>query len=53
MEHTIVVAAAASESACIAVHRHSVLRLTTMGEYFRDRGSRYALIIYDDLTKQA
>ena len=50
MEHTIVVAAAASSSASeqfIAPYSGC-----TMGEYFRDKGED-ALIIYDDLTKQA
>jgi F-type H+-transporting ATPase subunit alpha len=50
MEYTTVVAAGASDPA-------SMLFLApytgcTMGEYFRDRGED-ALIIYDDLTKQA
>ncbi len=50
MEHTIVVAAAASESA--AMQFIAPYAGCTMGEYFRDRGED-ALIIYDDLTKQA
>ena len=50
MEHTIVVAAAASESA--AMQYISPYAGCTMGEHFRDRGED-ALIIYDDLTKQA
>jgi F-type H+-transporting ATPase subunit alpha len=50
MEHTIVVAAAASESA--ALQYIAPYAGCTMGEYFRDRGED-ALIIYDDLTKQA
>ena len=50
MEHTIVVAAAASESA--ALQYIAPYSGCTMGEYFRDRGED-ALIIYDDLTKQA
>ena len=50
MEYTTVVAAGASDPA-------SMLFLApytgcTMGEYFRDRGED-ALIVYDDLTKQA
>ncbi|TAM81754.1 MAG: F0F1 ATP synthase subunit alpha [Candidimonas sp.] len=50
LEYTIVVAAPASESA--AMQYLSAYAGCTMGEYFRDRGED-ALIIYDDLTKQA
>src|SRR5262245_43889316 len=50
MEYTIVVAASASESA--AMQFIAPYSGCTMGEYFRDRGQD-ALIIYDDLTKQA
>ncbi|MBE0434505.1 MAG: F0F1 ATP synthase subunit alpha [Methylomicrobium sp.] len=50
MEHTIVVAASASESA--ALQFIAPYTGCTMGEFFRDRGED-ALIIYDDLTKQA
>ena len=50
MEYTIVVAASASESA--AMQYVSAYSGCTMGESFRDRGQD-ALIIYDDLTKQA
>ncbi len=50
MEHTIVVAAAAAESA--AMQFIAPYAGCSMGEYFRDRGED-ALIIYDDLTKQA
>ena len=50
MEYTIVVAASASESA--ALQYLAAYSGCTMGEYFRDRGQD-ALIIYDDLTKQA
>jgi F-type H+-transporting ATPase subunit alpha len=50
MEYTIVVAAAASESA--ALQFIAPYSGCTMGEYFRDRGQD-ALIVYDDLTKQA
>ena len=50
MEHTIVVAATAAESA--AMQFIAPYSGCTMGEYFRDRGED-ALIIYDDLTKQA
>ncbi|MCY7295399.1 F0F1 ATP synthase subunit alpha [Alteromonas sp. a30] len=50
MDHTIVVAASASESA--ALQYLSAYSGCTMGEYFRDRGED-ALIVYDDLSKQA
>ncbi len=50
MEYTIVVAATASESA--AMQFIAPYSGCTMGEYFRDNGQD-ALIIYDDLTKQA
>jgi F-type H+-transporting ATPase subunit alpha len=50
MEHTIVVAAAAAESA--ALQYIAPYAGSSMGEYFRDRGED-ALIIFDDLTKQA
>jgi F-type H+-transporting ATPase subunit alpha len=50
MEYTIVVAATASESA--AMQFIAPYSGCSMGEYFRDRGMD-ALIIYDDLTKQA
>jgi F-type H+/Na+-transporting ATPase subunit alpha len=50
MAYTIVVASTASESA--AMQFIAAYSGCTMGEYFRDRGED-ALIIYDDLTKQA
>ncbi len=50
MEHTIIVSASASESA--ALQFISPYTGCAMGEYFRDQGED-ALIIYDDLTKQA
>ena len=50
MEHTIVVAAAASDSP--AMQYISPYSGTSMGEYFLDNGED-ALIIFDDLTKQA
>src|SRR5262245_49671749 len=50
MAYTIVLAATASESA--AMPYIAPYSGCTMGEYFRDRGQD-ALIIYDDLTKQA
>ena len=50
LEHTIIVAATASDSA--AMQYIAPYAGCSMGEYFRDRGED-ALIIYDDLTKQA
>jgi F-type H+-transporting ATPase subunit alpha len=50
LAHTIVVAATAAESA--AMQYIAPYSGCSMGEYFRDRGED-ALIIYDDLTKQA
>ena len=50
MEHTIVVAATASEAA--ALQFIAPYAGCTMGEYFRDIGED-ALIVYDDLSKQA
>ncbi|MFV2061117.1 MAG: F0F1 ATP synthase subunit alpha [Gammaproteobacteria bacterium] len=50
MAHTIVVSASASESA--AMQYIAPYSGCSMGEYFRDKGED-ALIIYDDLTKQA
>jgi F-type H+-transporting ATPase subunit alpha len=50
MDYTIVVCATASDSA--AMQYIAPYSGCSMGEYFRDRG-RDALIIYDDLTKQA
>lgn len=50
MDHTIIVCANASESA--ALQFIAPYTGCAMGEYFRDRGED-ALIIYDDLTKQA
>jgi F-type H+-transporting ATPase subunit alpha len=50
MEHTVVVAAPAAESA--ALQYIAPYAGCAMGEYFRDRGED-ALIVYDDLTKQA
>ncbi|MFK7816592.1 MAG: F0F1 ATP synthase subunit alpha [Gammaproteobacteria bacterium] len=50
MGHTIIVNAAAAESA--AMQYIAPYSGCSMGEYFRDRGED-ALIIYDDLTKQA
>jgi len=50
LAHTIIVAAPAAESA--AMQYIAPYSGCAMGEYFRDRGED-ALIIYDDLTKQA
>lgn len=50
MAHTIVVAATASDPA--SMQFLAPYAGCTMGEYYRDRGQD-ALIIYDDLTKQA
>ncbi len=50
MDHTIVVAANASVSA--ALQYIAPYAGCTIGEYFRDKGED-ALIVYDDLTKQA
>ena len=50
MDHTIVVAANASDPA--AMQFLAPFAGCTMGEYYRDRGED-ALIIYDDLSKQA
>ena len=50
MGYTVVVAATASDSA--AMQFLAPYAGCTMGEYFRDRGMD-ALIVYDDLTKQA
>jgi F-type H+-transporting ATPase subunit alpha len=50
MEYTTVVAANASDAA--AMQYIAPYAGASMGEYFRDNG-KHALIIYDDLTKQA
>ncbi len=50
MEYSIVVAATASDPA--PMQYLAPYSATTMGEYFRDNG-RHALMIYDDLSKQA
>ena len=50
LAHTIIVAAAAAESA--ALQFIAAYSGCSMGEYFRDKGED-ALIVYDDLTKQA
>ena len=50
LAHTIIVVASASESA--ALQYIAPYAGCSMGEYFRDKGED-ALIVYDDLTKQA
>ena len=50
MDHTIVVSASASEPA--SMQFLAPFTGCTIGEYYRDRGQD-ALVIYDDLTKQA
>jgi F-type H+-transporting ATPase subunit alpha len=50
MEHTIIVAAGAADPA--AMQFLAPFAGCAMGEYYRDRGED-ALIVYDDLTKQA
>ncbi|MCF6202659.1 MAG: F0F1 ATP synthase subunit alpha [Methylococcaceae bacterium] len=50
LAHTVIVVASASESA--ALQFIAPYAGCSMGEYFRDKGED-ALIIYDDLTKQA
>jgi len=50
MDYTIIVAATASESA--PLQYIAPYTGVTMGEFFRDSG-KHALIIYDDLSKQA
>jgi F-type H+-transporting ATPase subunit alpha len=50
MKHTIIVAASASDAA--SLQYLAPFAGCTMGEYFRDKGED-ALIVYDDLTKQA
>nr|WP_092411176.1 MULTISPECIES: F0F1 ATP synthase subunit alpha [Ichthyocystis] len=50
LAHTIVVVASASDSA--AMQYIAPYSACAMGEFFRDRGED-ALIVYDDLTKQA
>lgn len=50
MEYTIIVAANAADSA--ALQYFAPFAGAAIGEYFRDTG-RHALVIYDDLSKQA
>ena len=50
MEYTVVVAATASDPA--AMQYFAPFAGAAIGEYFRDTG-RHALVVYDDLSKQA
>ena len=50
LEYTIVISASASDSA--AMRYYAPFAGATIGEYFRDSG-RNALVVYDDLSKQA
>ena len=50
MDYTIVLAANASDSA--TMRYYAPFAGATIGEYFRDRGL-HALVVYDDLSKQA
>lgn len=50
MEYTVVVAATAADAA--ALQYFAPMAGAAIGEYFRDTG-RHALVVYDDLSKQA
>ena len=50
MEYTVIVSATASDPA--AMQYYAPFAGAAIGEYFRDTG-RHALVIYDDLSKQA
>ena len=50
MDYTIVIAATAGDSA--ALRYYAPFAGAAVGEYFRDTG-RHALVVYDDLSKQA
>ena len=50
MDYTVVVAATASDPA--ALQYYAPFAGAAIGEYFRDTG-RHALVVYDDLSKQA
>lgn len=50
MDYTIVVAATAADTA--ALQYYAPMAGAAIGEYFRDTG-RHALVVYDDLSKQA
>lgn len=50
MDYTVVVVATASDAA--ALQYYAPMAGAAIGEYFRDTG-RHALVVYDDLSKQA
>lgn len=50
MDYTIIVSATASEPA--ALQYYAPMAGAAIGEFFRDRG-KHALVVYDDLSKQA
>lgn len=50
MDYTIIVAATAADTA--AMQYYAPMAGAAIGEYFRDTG-RHALVVYDDLSKQA
>lgn len=50
MDYTIIVSATAAESA--ALQYYAPFAGAAIGEFFRDRG-KHALVVYDDLSKQA
>ena len=50
LEYTVVLSASASDSA--AMRYYAPFAGATIGEFFRDSG-RHALVVYDDLSKQA
>lgn len=50
MDYTVVVAATAADTA--ALRYYAPFAGASIGEYFRDTG-RHALVVYDDLSKQA
>lgn len=50
MDYTVVVVATASDTA--ALQYYAPMAGASIGEYFRDTG-RHALVVYDDLSKQA
>ena len=50
MDYTVVVVATASDTA--ALQYYAPMAGATIGEFFRDTG-RHALVVYDDLSKQA
>ena len=50
LDYTVVVSATAAESA--ALQYYAPMAGAAIGEFFRDRG-KHALVVYDDLSKQA